>query len=382
MPGSHTQDQSGGLQVSTRESVHTVVVHSKGTSVGQSDCGRKVNEAEETQQPVQEGKGSAELRMGVGSFPEISSDVLETLDPPCSTDPGSAPEPISIGFSPRSMVVDPRPTNFRSNPKSLSGTRSWQADPGVCDDVEESLHCLESKGSGAGWSGQKVSSGESASAEHGRTIPIPGPEQPVCLTAEDLGVQVLQNDGCKMAESRRVTMDPTFGTPTAGKPMQPPELCHSKIQCGDVNVFEVKGDGVTMDSSSWPGEGKPELSYSLSQNPVCDTGARSSHEGNHLNPKSLGFSPVVDPSAPSSQSPTSTSPKPLKFSPSYGVVGEFPYGEQEIREPVSDGEGHVQDIDRGAGSSKDAASGSYVEPGQCVQAVSTYGDGNGAPRGR
>ena len=243
MPGSHTQDRSGGLQVSTRESVHTVVVHSQGTSAGQSDCGRRVNEAEETQQPVQEGKGSAELRMGVGSFPEISSDVLETLDSPYSTDPGFAPEPISIGFSPRSMIVDPRPINFRSNPKSLSGIRSWQADPGVCGDVEESLHCLESKGSGAGWSGQQVSGGESASAEHGRTIPIPGPEQPVYLTAEDLGVQVLQGDGCEMAESRRVTMDPTFGTPTAGKPMRPPELCHSKIQCGDVKCLKLKAMG-------------------------------------------------------------------------------------------------------------------------------------------
>ena len=340
-----------------------------------SECSGQSRTSSYVEKSVQEGKGSAELRIGVSSFPEISSDMLGTLDPPYPTYPGSAPEPISIGFSPRSLVVDPRPIKFRSNPKSLSRTRSRQADPGVYDDVEESLHCRESNSSGAGWSGQPVSGGELASAEHGRTIPIPGPEQPVCLAAEDLGVQVMQHDGCKMAESRRVTMDPTFGTPTAGKPTQPPELCHP---CGEVNVFEVKGDGITMDSSSWPGEGKPEMSYSSSQNPVCDTGARSSHEGNHLNPKPLRFSPVVDPSALSSQSPAFLSPEPLGFSLSYGVVGEFPYGELEVQGPVSDGEWHVQDIDRGVGSSKDAASGSFVEPGRCVQAVGTYGDGNGA----
>ena len=133
-----------------------------------------------------------------------------------------------------------------------------------------------------------------------------------------------------------------------------------------------------MDSSSWPGEDKPELSYSLSQNSVCDNDACSSQEGNHLNPKPLRFSPVVDPSAPSSQSPTFPSPEPLGFSPSYGMVGEFPCGGQDIQGPVSDGEGRVQDIDRGAGSSKDAASGSYVEPGHCVQAGSIFRDGNGA----
>ena len=213
-----------------------------------SECSGQSRTSSYVEKSVQERKGSAELRIGVSSFPEISSDMLGTLDPPYPTYPGSAPEPISIGFSPRSLVVDPRPIKFRSNPKSLSRTRSRQADPGVYDDVEKSLHCRESNSCGAGWSGQPVSGGELASAEHGRTIPIPGPEQPVCLAAEDLGAQVMQHDGCKMAESRRVTMDPTFGTPTAGKPMRPPELCHP---CCEVNVFEVKGDGITMDSSAW-----------------------------------------------------------------------------------------------------------------------------------
>ena len=187
MPGSPTQDQSGGSQVRTRESVYTVVVHSQCTSVSQSDCGRRVNEAEETQQPVQEGKGSTELRMGVSSFP-----VLETLDPSCSTDSGFAPKPIPVGFSPYSSVVDPRPIELRSNPKPLPETWSVQAECGVCDAARDSLHCLQSTCNGAGWSGQQVSGDESASAEHGRTIPIPGPEQPVCLIAEDSGVQVWQ----------------------------------------------------------------------------------------------------------------------------------------------------------------------------------------------
>ena len=261
MPGSLTQVQSGGSHVRTGKSVHTVAVHSKDTSVGHSDCCRRVNEAEETQQLVQEGKSSTELRMGVSSFPKISSDVLETLDPPCSTDSGFAPEPIPVGFSPYSSVVDPRPIELRSNPKLLPETRSVQAECGVCDDVEDSVHCLKSTCNGAGWSGQQVSGGESASAEHSRTIPNSGPEQPVCLTAEDSGVQVLQSGGSKRVESRRVTMDPTSGTPDVGKPMQPPELCHPNSKC-DVRVLDIEYDrsrnkGAVRDLSSRPRESQP-----------------------------------------------------------------------------------------------------------------------------
>ena len=64
----------------------------------------------------------------------------------------------------------------------------------------------------------------------------PGPEQPVCLTAKDLGVQVLQSGGCKMVESRRVTTDPTSGTPDAGKPMQLPEMRHPNTNRGEVDA--------------------------------------------------------------------------------------------------------------------------------------------------
>ena len=100
MSGFPSLDQLGRVYVRTSESVHTVAVHSKDTSVGQSDCCGRVSEAEEIQRPVQAGKSSTELRMGDSFFPKGSSDVLGTLDPACSTDSGFDLKPIPVGFSP------------------------------------------------------------------------------------------------------------------------------------------------------------------------------------------------------------------------------------------------------------------------------------------
>ena len=332
---------------------------------------------------VQNSVGSTEQRMDplLGS-PQFLGEVLDpySLSYPsshhirhCTHQPGYSSFPI--GFSPPPATSNP---GFAGGSAEEEYTRGTVLRPDE-DDVSRGANSFLSKvgllRTSPDCVGQETRGDESTRTEYSGTILSQGPRRLGESETDHSGAyQSLECYG-QLINCRKGVVDPYPGTLGEGKPQPSPQPSQftgcRDMDCFAASVFEVKGDGIAMDSSSWPGEGKPELPYSLSQNYVCDNDACSNQEGNHLNPKPLRFSPVVDPSAPSS-------PDPLGFGPSYGVVGEFPYGEQEIQGPVSDGEGHVQDIDRGAGSSKDAASGSYVEPGHCVQAGSIFRDGNGA----
>ena len=169
-----------------------------------------------------------------------------------------------------------------------------------------------------------------------------GTSQPLGFRPEFMGL-ASSSEGCRPTE-------PEAWLHSVGSPIHV-ELSESASgetlgEGGKKEVLTRADSGMRTDPSFWPREGKPELSYSLWDNPLGDTSVS--------NYRVRDICPMAYPEGSTYQSSGFLSPRPCPLVPR---VGGFPETQGKIQEPTSGSNGQVQVNDEGTVDRGDRASG-------------------------